>query len=274
MEGWRKFEHLVQRIHQLLDGTMYRVEHDVTITEPGGASHQVDVLLTPKASISGRVLVSCKSGSSPVGIEHVREWADIVQQTGAAAGIIVSPTGFTADAIQASRAPARRVSLWSPRPLALRDFQPDDGSRAGYIARVHVTGLLREPRPATDSFLLDVERVGPPGGQAVTYDFSAGSRNAWYLRDEQDNVVGNLWDEFVAAALRMEVSGVARVEAAEPRFLVLGGRRFRFRSLSMRIDVVEHRVEIDVDLLKGAFAYENVATGDMRMVPLPPEVLG
>src|SRR5690242_7879324 len=105
MERWRKFEHLVARIHQAVDGDYYAVEHDVTIVEPGTgrATAQIDVLLTPKSPFVGPVFVSCKSSSDPVGIDHVREWSDIVHRAGAAAGMIVSPTGFTARAVDAAK---------------------------------------------------------------------------------------------------------------------------------------------------------------------------
>lgn len=274
MQGWQKFEHLVARIHRALDGEHFTVEHDVTVTEPGGAEHQIDVLLTPKNAFSGPVFVSCKSSGDPIGIDHVREWADIVQQTGAAAGVIVSPTGFTSGAIDAARAPARRVSLWTPRLLTDDDFAPDERSPNGYLRSIMTTLHMRYPNPREETFVLDVESTsGAREGRTLTFTFSARTRDRYFLRDERDNVVGNLWDEYIAAGERVLVSGPARVEPTEPRFLVLDGHRVRFKVLSVQIDVGEFDLTFETDLAKLGFAYENAVTGRIKMVPLPANLI-
>lgn len=274
MQAWKKFEHLVARIHELLDGTAYLVEHDVTIAEPSGAAHQIDVVLTPKNSYLGRVLVSCKSGERRVAIEHVRAWADIVQQTGSATGVIVSPAGFTADAIEAARTHTRRISLWVPRPLTRDDFGPDEHSPAGYIHSVGITGHLKYSVPRVETFVLDTEAAsGRREGKTIEFTFSAETRDRYYLRDERDNIVGNLWDEYIVAAEALADSGTARVEHAEPRYLVLDGHRLRFKSLSMEIEVLEYVMHLEIDVTRDAFAYENAVTGEVKFVPLPPSVL-
>jgi hypothetical protein len=272
--GWKHFERLVAQIHDVLDGSNYTVTHNVTLTEVSGATHQIDVLLTPKTAFSGPVLISCKSSESPVGIDHIREWADIVSHLGAAAGVIVSSTGFTSGAIAAAKDPTRRISLWIPRPLTANDFAPDEKSPDGYIREVNAQAVIREPRPHPDTFVLDVESVtGKHEGITLKFQFSAGSRDSFYLRDGQDNVVANLWDNYVEMATNLHASGIVRVEPAEPRFIVLDGHRFLFKSLSMYVEIVEHMVDINVDLAKMAFAYENAVTQVTKTVPLPPNIL-
>ena len=66
---------------------------------------------------------------------------------------------------------------------------------------------------------------------------------------------------------------LARVEPAEPRYIVLKGHRLRFKSLSMYVDIVEHIIDINVDLAKMAFGYENVVTGAVKTIPLPAHIL-
>ena len=273
MQRWQKFEHLVARIHQALDGDHYSVQHDVTVTEPGGAEAQVDVVLTPKTPFAGRILISCKSSGDPVGIGHVREWASIVQETGASAGVIVSPSGFTADAIEAATAPTRRVSLWSPRPLTDADFAPDDESPGGYLRSIHTTMRARMLSLREGTLTIDVEPIGEPKGITVTSVFSAATRDGYYLRDSQDNVVGNLWDDYIAAAKNVSASGEIRVEFAEPRFLVVAGHRGRFRLLRAYIDVGHFETVFETDFARTAFAYENAVTGEIRTVPLPLNML-
>jgi hypothetical protein len=264
----------VARIHELLDGDYYTVQHDVVLTEPDGGTHQVDVLLKPKNSYARPILLSCKSSKHPIGPDHVREWESVVQGTGAAAGVIVSPTGFTDDAVKLSKAETRRISLWKVRRLSADDFGPDERSPTGYIRGVGVTMHLKYSRPREDTFVLDVESAsGRREGRTIPFTFSARTRERGYLRDEHDNLVGNLWDQYVVAAEALKQSGSARVEYAEPRFLVLDGHRLRFKSLSMEIEVLEHVVKFEIDVTRNAFAYENVVTGEVKFVPLPPSVL-
>ena len=124
MQRWEKFEDLIARIHKAVDGDYFRVEHNVRNMEPGPgqAPAQIDILLKPMSPLLASSFVSCKSSGDPVGIDHVREWSDIVHRAGAAAGIIVSPTGFTAGAIDAAKDPTRRLSLWVPRPFTDEDY--------------------------------------------------------------------------------------------------------------------------------------------------------
>ena len=242
---------------------------------PPGSKHQIDVVVNPKDGFSGSILVSCKSSKDVVGIEHVRAWADIAHQTGAAAGVIVSPTGFTSGAVDAARAPARRVSLWMPRALTDADFAPNDGSSDGYLRNIGTTFRIRQRRAREGSFVFDVESAsGKREGLTLTFTFSAETRDLCYLRDERDNVVGNLWDDFLAAGKQVPVSGPVRVEPTEPRFLVVDRHRVRFKSLTVHIDVVEFEAKDEIDFAKLSFAYENAATGAIKMVPLPPSMLG
>lgn len=271
---WQKFEDLVRQIHEALDGEAFTIEHDVTLVEPGGATHQIDVRLTPKSPFFGPVLISCKSSGDPVGVAHVREWANIVQETGAAAGIIVSPVGFTADALAAARAPTRRVTLWVPRAFAEGDFAPDERAPRGYLRSTHITMRMQVPQPRTDRFVLQLESAtGRSEGRQIAVAFSARAREQLYLRDAEDNVVGNLWDEYIAAAEALQASGVARVEPAEPRFLVLDGCRVRFHRLELPIDMHEVEHIMEIDLMRSAFVYQNAVTGETRTVPLPPALL-
>ena len=202
-------------------------------------------------------------------MDHVREWADVVQQTGAAAGVIVSPKGFTSGAIDLAKNPARRVSLWIARPLTDDDFAPDEKSPAGYIKSVALTMHIRVPHPLTETFRLDVEPAsGKREGREIQIVFGAKTRDLYYLRDEQDNVTGNLWDDYLISAEALHESGVALVLPGAPRFLVVEGRRMRFNSLSMGIGIENVEMPIEIDATHGAYGYENAITGQIKLVPL------
>jgi hypothetical protein len=269
MHRWEQFENLVATIHKVINAADYDIETDRTIEEPSGARHQIDVLLRPKTAFAGPILVSCKAWVDPVGIDHVREWSDIVQHTGAAAGVIVAQSGFTSIAIDAARNAERRLSLWQPRPLTLEDFAPDENARSGYIARVETRAIITEPRFVEGSLRLDAVRAdGKTEGRELEFAFSFAHRSQWYLRDERDNVFENLWDVFVARAESARLSGVVEIASLGTRFLVLDGVRLIFRKMTFEIDLRKHEFTIEVDLLKRAIGYQNVVTGKLSIVPL------
>lgn len=270
VKRWKQFENLVASIHSVLNTADYTVESDVTIQEPSGARHQVDVLLRPKTEFAGPVLVSCKAWSDPVGVDHIREWADIVQHTGAAAGVVVAESGFTSGAIEAAKNVSRRLSLWRPRKLTHEDFGPDERSPHGYISRVQTKGRIRDPQFVEGSLHFGLVRAdGTSGGHEIEYTFSADTRKQWYARDELDNISANLWDIFAARVSAAEDSGVIEVPFKEPTFLVFSGVKFRIQRMSFEVVVRIHEFVIDVDMLKRGLAYENVVTGAVRIVPLP-----
>jgi Restriction endonuclease len=270
VKKWQEFEQLIAAIHRLINSADYDVESNVKLTEASGASHQIDVLVRPKTNFAGPVLVSCKAWTEAVGIDHIREWSDIVQHTGAASGVIVAQFGFTAGAIEGARNPERRVSLWKPRLLTEADFGPDVESPTGYIARIGVTGTVSVPQLVHETFKLDATRAdGMNEGRDVLFNLSFASRDHWYLRDEQDNVVGNLWDMFVVAAESAAGSALHEIVPEEARFLVIDGIRFRLNGLSFGIEVIEHERHVDIDLRDHAIGYENVLTKHVEFVPLP-----
>lgn len=273
-ESWKDFESLVAQIHRTLDpGGHFEIIQDVKLPEVHGAKSQVDILLRSRNKLMGDLLISCKSSKYPVGIDHVREWSDVVQRHGASGGAIVSPTGFTAEARLAAADPQRRISLWLPRRLNLDDFGPDEKSPDGYIARVEAKGIITEWRPRPETIQIKLEKVGDLRLE-LHWSFSSNERESWYLRDAADNVVGNLWDRFVESERTVQEPGLFRIEPPEPQYVVLGGVRLRFRFLSFVFDRIEHVRNISVDLLELALAYENVVTGERSIIPLPPSVLG
>ncbi len=273
MKRWERFEDLVGRIHDALGRGAYSVDRDVIVSEPSGGSHQIDVRLRPTNPFSPPILVSCKSGGAPVGADHVREWSDIVQQTGAAAGIIVSPAGYTAGAVNLAGKPERRVSLWVPRLLTAADFGPTRESPMGLVQAVRITSKIYSPRVRPETFKLDVAALEGPLGREFTFEFSAVRRSDWYLRDDADNVVGNAWDDFVAAVEQVRERGEVRIAPEFPRFIVFEGYRLRFNALHVVVELDCTEIEHGFDLTLDAFGYENAVTGKVAWVPLPARIL-
>jgi Restriction endonuclease len=260
---WKQFEDLVARIHSTLDKGQFTVEQNVRLSEPTGAEHQVDVLLRPKSLFHGPVLISCKSSAHPVEVGHVREWSNIVEHTGAAAGVIVSPTGFTSGAIDHVRNPARRISLWIARPLTEDDLSPDA------LRSIQYTLQSRTPFPRLETFKMDTEPVSPSGEtRVVTMTLSAATRDRYFLTDEHGNTMANLWDEYIAVTAALSESGAFRIEFSDDRFLMVEGRRVKFNHFTGYVDIGTSDIEVLIDLTIGVYVYENALTGHIRQIPL------
>ena len=270
MKPWQHFENLVASIHRFVSGSEYEVETNVLLTEPSGGSHQIDVRLVPKSHFARPILISCKAWKAPVGVEHIREWSDIVQQTGAGSGVVVAEHGFTEGAIHLARKPERRLSLWTPRPLTLEDFAPDGDCPDGYVARVPVEICAISNRIVDGSFKLDAARTdGKNEGRAQRFSFGPSNRDLWFLRDEADNLRENLWDVIAAVVDGAGRAGEHRIEPKERRFLVLDGIRYQFAGAAFEIESHEHRRSLHFDILPNAMGYENAVTGEVTFVPLP-----
>jgi hypothetical protein len=266
---WAHFEAFVTAIHHHLEPTGTTVEADVQLREPHGASHQIDVLIG-RDRPAGPTLVSCKAWSQKVGVDHVREWSDIVRHTGAAAGVIVGESGFTSAAKAAARNPARNISLWLPRALTLDDFAPDAESPDGYIAGVEVNGTIFEPRLAASTFRLEASRAdGPPEGKNLQYELSFATRGQWDLLDASGLVIGNLWDEFLKATQPQDTPGPRSYVPSRKTYVIVQDIRLELHGMYFELEVDEHRLSTTVDLLKEAFSYENVLDGTQRIVPYP-----
>lgn len=263
-DDWRNFEKLVAAFHATLPGDYYEVKHDVTLRGSTGATHQVDVLLLPKALHSAPTIISCKFESSPIGPDHVREWSTVVAEVAAAKGIIVSKSGFTPDAIEIAKNPERRLELWQMRELTESDFD-------GYIQKVSIHATLKVPYVPEHTVKFNVATTEDKTAKEPLR-FSIETRDQFYLRDEQDNLRENLWDEFVRfyyenASIDTDILK-HKIEFNEPRFLVINGRRLIFKNFSFEIHHRSHTFPIEFDALDHFnLVYENVITRETKLVP-------
>ena len=227
MKKGEEFERFVAAIHMVLDGSSWIVHHDKSIKDSSGASNQIDVYLESKSSFCGPILISAKDWSDPVGIDHIREWADIVRETGASAGVIVARTGFTRDAKKAAGSLTRRLSLWTTRKLKYSDFSTNE------VAAIKINLAFYERRINEKTFNFEAHRAdGPIEGRKVEYNFSAKARPNLFLRDDKGEIVGNLWDLFVERSHGVTESSTIVIETESPTYLVFQGIRMKFVKLS------------------------------------------
>lgn len=108
-----ELELLVQKIQQQL-APKAEVLHDVKM--PGrhtGSNRQIDVLVREKiGQYDINIIIDCKDYKHPVDVKGVEEFAGLLDDVGAQKGVLVCPTGFTANAKK--RAEGLQIDLYSP----------------------------------------------------------------------------------------------------------------------------------------------------------------
>lgn len=108
-----ELELLVQKIQQQL-APQASVLHNVML--PGrrtGAKRQIDVLVTEKVGqYDIKIVIDCKDYAKPVDVKGVEEFSGLLDDVGAQKGVLVCPTGFTANA--KTRAAGLQIDLYSP----------------------------------------------------------------------------------------------------------------------------------------------------------------
>ncbi|MEW6217138.1 MAG: restriction endonuclease [Candidatus Bipolaricaulota bacterium] len=265
--AWKGLEDLVAEFHRWLPGELFDVEQNRRLADCAGSTAQIDVLLKPRTPYQAPILISCKCLSSPVGVEHAREWASVVQQFGAAKGVIVSISGFTRRAKRFAETPTNRVELWQVRELVDKDFN-------GRIRRLRIVGTFAVPCVPEGSVTFRVRRMGPDQGPAapVPFRFSYEDRDRLFLQDEHGNIRENIWDEF-AEQYERQVSlekGIIpiRIAYGEPRYLTINNVRYQFVEFSAEVHQRQHEVTSEVDARdRFSHVYENALTGDQRPIP-------
>ncbi|MCR9165968.1 MAG: restriction endonuclease [Nannocystaceae bacterium] len=274
MPRWRSFEELVAQIHRALDSAQrYSIETDQVLHDDHGGQYQVDVVLRPRDGFQSPILISCKAWKDKVGVEHIREWSSVVANLGASAGIIVAECGFTREALREAKPSARRLSLWTPRPLTLDDYGPDEASPTGYIASVGLNMTFMEQVLKTETLRVNLKRSPSDNKKVVNCTFSKATREKWFLLNASNEVVGNAWDNFEACISQTLKTGTASFKPDADAFVVIDGVRAQFLEASIEVEMVAHKRNSTVNLLDHAIAYENAVTGEVRTVPLPPSAL-
>jgi len=268
---WKGLEDLVADLHRCLPSKLFDVQQNCRLADCAGSTAQVDVMLRPSMPYQAPILISCKCLSSRVGVKHAREWASVVQQFGAAKGIIVSTSGFTKGAKDFAKNPTNRVELWQVRELTQKDFD-------GRVQKVRIVGSFLLPRVPEDRVVFQVRRMDPVHSPArpVLFRFSYLDRDRLFLHDEHGNIRGNLWDEFAEQYERQVSPENAmihiRIAYAEPRYLTINNVRYQFVMFSAEVQHYKHDFTIEVDALDHfSHVYENALTGDQR--PIPTELV-
>jgi len=103
MAAFRDLEILVANIQRYLAPTA-TVQHNVTLDgRKSGTKRQIDVLVEQMiGNIECVIVIDSKDYTDPVDLKGVEEFAGLVDDVGGHKGVLVSPSGFTKAAKNAS----------------------------------------------------------------------------------------------------------------------------------------------------------------------------
>ncbi len=255
----KRLEEYVERFCKQYLAADFEVTPDVTVS-----NRQIDVLLQPRNSLLGPILVSCKNEKAKVDVSHLYDWAQIVLISGASSGIIVSVTGFTQPEVDFARNPERRLTLWHCRESTDADF--------GEVGGISVVGQMTSPCVRNPNIAL--KQVGAELRRTRRFqeELSAATRDRWTYHTP-GGAVGNLWDDIQSSIASTPPSKELThiVFEVEPRRLFTReGTQFEMESFSF--DIQHHMINIsfDVDFRRDLpFVFENVVSGERRLVPFP-----
>lgn len=136
-KGGTRYERLAALVFKSLHEDSV-VIHDFKLTGSSTVKHQIDVLIEQQGRTK-RVLVECKDfdvSGNPVGLDIVRDFRSVVEDTKADEAFIVTCTGFTEPA--ETYAKAKNIKL-----AVLRAFEDKDWE--GRIRQVNVTFHVQTP---------------------------------------------------------------------------------------------------------------------------------
>jgi hypothetical protein len=114
-----KGHQLEQQIAHFLGQHRYTVSTNVRVPGRSGAVHELDVVGDKSDGLTSfRLVVECKAWAAPIDKQVVYKLAAELADLGAARGIIVTPSGWTAQAAQV--AAQANIELWGPIELRSR----------------------------------------------------------------------------------------------------------------------------------------------------------
>jgi hypothetical protein len=161
-----RYERLAALVFKILEDRNI-VIHDLKLVGDSSVAHQIDVSI----EVSGkrrRVIVECKdfdlSGES-VGLDIVRNFRSVIEDTDADEGIVLTCTGYTRDARKFAK--AKNVKL-----AVLREIQDEDleGTIQKVVMNLHIQSdknhatTVSMSQASHDQFAAECARLGIQGG--------------------------------------------------------------------------------------------------------------
>ncbi len=146
-----RYERLTALVFKALD-EQHVVIHDLKLVgaDPD-VKHQIDVTIESGGN-KRRVLIECKDfdiSGSKVGLDILRNFRSVIEDTGADEGIVITCNSFTEDAQKYAR--SKKIKLAIVRTFEDRDMD-------GRIERIILTTIVQRPENATANIFLTPEQ--------------------------------------------------------------------------------------------------------------------
>lgn len=99
-ECGKKFNKLlIEKIEDIFKNRGYKTETDLTLSSSSGEEHKIDIYVGREFDLhKERIVLECEVKESPLDKQIVEKLDNILQDTKANKGIIISPSGFTNEA--------------------------------------------------------------------------------------------------------------------------------------------------------------------------------
>lgn len=243
LKSGTKYERLAAFVFQVLDQS-HLVVHDVTLSGPGKeAEHQIDVNATDRAGERKRVIVETRDRQEPVDLKQVRDFFGVVHQLKPDVALIVSVTGFTADAEKFARDEA--IGLAVLRPATSEEDNRIKSIRFRLAALAMGTPTITRWIPSDDTErarMMEAFR----GKEGETQHVAAAEQ---YLYDADGNTRGTLQELLEPAfnSLELELgNNEGEYDFGEIHHLNVANVRVAVRGFSYRVELSESVTEFMV----------------------------
>lgn len=258
-----RYDELHDRYHAILStkaGTRYEilaalvfkaleekntVIHDLKLVGASDVAHQIDVTIETNGR-KHRVVIECKDfdiSGSKIGLDIIRNFRSVLEDTHVDEGIVITCNGFTSDAQKYAK--AKNIKL-----VILRKFE--DADMQGRVKTIVVNLVVQTPKTPTATLSLSAEnqrllnqecqRIGIHGGVSNTdevYFVRAGERVQF--------------NEFLTARMREAIAArrdAQRHDVAVPpdgwAIQVEHGPLIAFDAITISFDMNEHKHQIQI----------------------------
>ena len=239
-----RYERLAAMVFKALQ-EQRAVIHDLSLLGESDVSHQIDVQMEVDGQ-KRRTIIECKDfdiSGGKVGLDIVRNFWAVIDDTKADEGIIITCNGFTADA--AKYAKAKNVKL-----AVLRKHEEKDW--AGRIRTIVVQLIAVSPANARmgivvpndaerDYFMEAAKSLPNPGGMSI-------SDPVWMVKNQERVQINEFLSKHVHNAIPLKGNDTpdkasVRVESEGWKIQIAGHRPITFDSINIEFDIRRDEME-------------------------------
>lgn len=276
-----QYDELHDRYHKILStkaGTRYEilaalvfkaleeqntVVHDLKLVGESDVAHQIDVSIESKGA-KRRVLIECKDfdiSGEKIGLDIIRNFRSVLEDTRADEGIIITCNGFTTEAQKYAKAKSIKLAI-------LRKFE--DSDMKGRIKTIIVNLIVHPPKTPTATvsfsdtnktlFAQECARIGISGGVSVA--------DPVYFVRGTDRIQFN---EFLTSQMRAAMAAATGTETQEISIptdgwtlQVDGGTQIQFDAIKVnfQMDSQTHQIVVTsqriAELILSGFGKDDI----------------